>query len=105
MADKIDLHSLAQTWVHSHEEDTPGEMVFRPKSHVLPPSRGRKSFQLAPGGQLLSSGPAPDDRTTSSPGAWSLDQSDVLKFKLATGGTTELKILSVSPDKLIIKKE
>jgi hypothetical protein len=53
----------------------------------------------------LSSGPAPDDRTASSPGAWSLDQSDVLKLELATGGTTELKILSVSPDKLIIKKE
>jgi hypothetical protein len=105
MADKIDLHSLTRTWVHSHEEDTPGEMVFRPDSHPLPPSRGRKSFHLAPDGQLRSSGPGPDDRTVSSQGTWSLDKSDVLTLRPAAGGTTEMKILSVDPGKLVIRKE
>jgi hypothetical protein len=102
MAQKIDLHSLAQAWVHSHEEDAPGEMVFRPDSYPFPPSRGRRSFQLAPGGQYRSSGPGPDDRTMSSQGTWSLDNSDVLTLKPATGGTTQMKILSVSPDKLVV---
>ena len=105
MADKIDVHSLARTWVHSHEEDTPGEMVFRPGSYPMPPSRGRRSLQLAPDGQLRSSGPGPDDRTISSPGTWSLEKSDVLTLKPAAGGTTEMKILSVNPSKLVVKKD
>jgi hypothetical protein len=105
MTYKIDLHSLAKTWVHSHEEDTPDKMVFRPVSYAMPPSRGRKSFQLAPDGQLQSFGPGPDDRTSSSPGTWSLDKSNVLTLRRATGGTIEMKILSVDPSKLEIKKE
>jgi len=105
MANKIDLHSLPQEWVHSHEEDTPDEMVFRPASYAMPPSRGRKSFHLAPDGQLRSSGPGPDDRTVSSQGSWSLDKSDILTLRPSAGGTTEMKILSVSPSKLVVKRE
>jgi hypothetical protein len=40
----------------------------------------------------------------SSQGTWSLDQSDVLRLSPAAGGTTEMKIVSVNPDKLVIKK-
>ncbi len=50
--DRINLDMLAQHWVHSHEEDTEEEMVFRPASYPFPPSRGRKSLQLEPGGRL-----------------------------------------------------
>jgi hypothetical protein len=95
MADKIDPHALNQTWVHSHEEDRPGETVFRPESYPLPPSRGRKSFQLAPGGQLRGAGPGPDDRTVSSQGTWSLSGPNSLTMKPAGGATTEMTILSV----------
>jgi hypothetical protein len=105
MADKIDLKSLARTWIHSHEEDTQGEMIFRPDSYPLPPSRGRKSFQLEPGGQAVSSGPGPDDRTTTSKGSWTLQQSDVLTLQPASGSKTTMKILSVTPEKLVVKKD
>jgi len=96
---------LDRLWVHSHEEDTPSETVFRLDSFPLPPSRGRSSFKLAPDGQLRSSGPGPDDRTVSSQGTWSLDASNVLTLKRRTGGTTVMKILSIGPDKLVVKKE
>lgn len=104
MADRIDPRALNQTWVHSHEEDRPGEMVFRPQSYALPPSRGRKSFELAPGGELRGAGPGPDDRTTSSQGTWSLNGPDVLTMKSA-GATTEMKIVSVDKDKLVVKRQ
>ena len=45
--DKKDMNEvLQQEWVHSREEDTPTEMVFRPASYDFPPARGRKSFAL-----------------------------------------------------------
>jgi hypothetical protein len=104
MTDKIDPHALDQTWVHSHEEDRPGEMVFRPESYPLPPSRGRKSFQLAPGGLLRGTGPGPDDRTVASEGTWSMSGPDVLTMKSA-GVTTEMKLLSVDKEKLVVKRQ
>jgi hypothetical protein len=105
MADKIDPHALNQTWVHSHEEDRPGETVFRPASYAFPPSRGRKSFQLAPDGQLRGAGPGPDDRTVPSQGTWSMSGPGVLTMKSADGGTTEMKIISVDKDKLVVKRQ
>jgi hypothetical protein len=104
MTDKIDLHSLTQTWVHSHEEDSPGEMIFRPGSYPMPPSRGRRSFQLLQDGQLRSAGPGPDDRIVPSQGTWSMSQPDVLTMKSAGGATSTMKILSVENDKLVVKK-
>lgn len=105
MTDKIDPHSLVKTWVHSHEEDTPGETVFRPGSYPVPPSRGRKSFQLGPDGQLLSSGPGPDDRTVSAQGVWTLEPSNVLTLQPAGRGKTTMKIVSLAPDRLVVKNE
>jgi hypothetical protein len=105
MTDRIDLHSLAQTWVHSHEEDTPGQMVSRPASRPMPPSRGRKSFHLEANGSLRSSGPGPDDRTIASQGTWSLEKSNVLTLVPAVGAPTKMTIMSVDPDKLVVKRE
>jgi hypothetical protein len=59
MANQIDRKALAQKWVHSHEEDTDDEMVFRPASYAFPRSRGRNSFELEAGGQLVTSGIGP----------------------------------------------
>jgi hypothetical protein len=47
---------LRRRWVHSHEEDSDEEMVFRPAAYELPPSRGRRSFELKPDGILAKGG-------------------------------------------------
>ena len=105
--DKINLAALAQHWVHSHEEDTDGEMVFRPASRPLPPSRGRKSFQLNPDGRLVTSGPGPDDRSAKTQGRWRLESSNRLMLQPAGAGVSHstLQLLSVAPDKLVVKKD
>jgi len=41
---------VRRCWVHSHEEDSDEEMVFRPAAYEFPPSRGRRSFELKPDG-------------------------------------------------------
>jgi hypothetical protein len=65
--------SVQGKWVHAHEEDTGDEMVFRPASHPLPPSRGRMSFDLRPDGTYVESSPGPVDVPVESGGSWALE--------------------------------
>ena len=106
MANEIDRKALAQKWVHSHEEDTDDEMVFRPASYAFPPARGRKSFELDAGGRLVTSGIGPDDRPAPGQGQWLLEGSDKLALEPAGPGArkTVMQILHVAPDKLVVKK-
>jgi hypothetical protein len=107
MSNEIDRTALAQEWVHSHEEDTDGEMVFRPASYRFPPSRGRKSFWLDPGGQLGTAKIGPDDRYIRAQGGWHIDAANKLTLEQTGPGTakTVMQIISVGPDKLVVKKE
>ena len=104
MADKIDRAALSQRWVHSHEEDTADEMVFRPASYAFPPSRGRRSFQLKPEGTVVTFGPGPDDRSVQSEGTWQLDADNKLILQTGTAERA-MPLLRVEPNKLVVKKE
>jgi hypothetical protein len=106
MADKIDRKALEQKWVHSHEEDTSDEMVFRPASYRFPPSRGRKAFQLDSGGKLLNFGIGADDRTVEGEGRWQLDDENRLTLHTAATGMVPpvMQLLHVGSDKLVVKK-
>ena len=70
-ADRAD--AVVGHWVHSHEEDTDAEMVFRPASYPFPPSRGRTSFELRPDGRYVERSPGPVDVPVESKGSWSLE--------------------------------
>ena len=134
MANEIDRKALAQKWVHSHEEDTDDEMVFRPASYAFPPARGRSEIELNSdgtyvervpgpvdvpeerggrwrlehdaGGRLVTSGIGPDDRPAPGQGQWQLEDSDKLALEPAGPGArkTVMQILQVAPDKLVVKK-
>lgn len=98
---EIDSTALQQQWVHSHEEDVPDRLVFRPGSWAFPPSRGRRSFTLGTGGRLLASGPGRDDKTTQTIGHWRLLPDAVIELSQA-GNTTRLKIIRLARDRLDI---
>ena len=104
MADKIDAGILLQNWVHSHEEDSSNEMVFRPASYSFPPSRGRRAFQLGPNGHLVDFGIGPDDRTVQSEGRWQLDEGNRLTLQPGTPKASVMQVLHVGRDKLVVKK-
>ena len=102
MAD-IDVAALQQRWTHSHEEDTPGRMVFRPAGWRFPPSRGRRSFALGAGGALLSSRPGPTDRSEAAEGSWRLREDGVLELD-QQGQASELRVVEVAADKLVVAR-
>lgn len=101
------LENLQQSWIHSHEEDTDTETVYRPADYDFPLSRGRSGFELKPDNKLAEINIAPTDGTTEEPGSWQLkSDADDLKLELNpdTSATRDLQIKSVSKDRLIVKK-
>jgi hypothetical protein len=90
--------ALHGRWVHSHEEDAGDEMVFRPSSHPLPPSRGRMSFELRPDGSYVERSPGPTDAPEESSGSWSLDGD-----RLVVGDHT-WTVTSAKPDRLALRR-
>jgi hypothetical protein len=104
MGGNISADVLTQPWVHSHEEDTDNEMVFRPASFNFPRSRGRSGFDLKPDGSLVESGPGPTDRRQQSQGTWKLD-GDKLVFYGGSGQPGRvLQIVSAAKDRLVVKR-
>ena len=106
MKKNIDRNALRQHWVHSHEEDTETEKVYRPASFAFPRSRGRSAMALKPGGELVETGIGPTDRPQESQGSWKLEEDDTLSI-YETGKkkpVRTMKIVSLDKDRLVVKK-
>jgi hypothetical protein len=95
---------LQGRWVHSHEEDSDDEMVFRPADRPLPPSRGRTSLEFRPDGTYVESAPGPVDVPESSTGSWSLDGERLVLEAEGHGPSRELEITGAEADRLTIRK-
>ncbi len=103
-------------WLHSFEEDTAQETVYRPSDWAFPPARrGRSGFTLKPNGALIERTIGPGDQgVPSSPGGtWSIgeaaSESETAPFPLLlhpAGGTPSqtLNIVQLSPDRLVVRK-
>lgn len=96
--------ALLGRWVHSHEEDTEDEMVFRPASHSFPPSRGRASFELRPDGSYLESSPGPVDAPEESGGHWSLEHDRLILEAKGDRPGHAWELLSAERDRLAVRR-
>lgn len=106
MSESPILQSLQQAWIHSHEEDSPGQTVYRPAGYSFPASRGRTGFDLLPGQQMRNTGIAASDGPVQDEGYWQLKQegdSNVLKLSLPEQPTKLLHIISATSDRLVVK--
>jgi hypothetical protein len=102
--DEQELKALVGVrWVHSHEEDHGDELVFRPSNHDFPLSRGRRSFELQPDGNLSAVMPGPADRGRSYGGRWSVVD-DQLTLTPAAARDEVLRIKKVEPDRLVVER-
>ena len=70
----IDPDQLRGRWVHSHEEDTDDEIVYRSSGYDFPRSRGREALELNPDGSYGGVVPGPVDKPEpSGEGEWAVD--------------------------------
>ncbi len=97
---------LRQCWVHSHEEDTEGEQVFRPTSYALPPSRGRAGFELQGDKRYMEHAIAAGDGTEGYDGTWDVDDDgNVLVYEQGSAGLVrKLVVVALEEDRLVIKR-
>jgi hypothetical protein len=95
---------LRRRWVHSHEEDTNKEMVFRPAAFAFPPSRGRRSFELKPDGALVEGRIGPTDRPLETEGNWELQGDRLVLYRGPSEMSRVMRIASVDDDRLIVEK-
>jgi hypothetical protein len=93
--------ALAGSWVHSHEEDSDGERVYRPATFELPPSRGRDAFELRSDGTLVARRPGPVDVPEEQTGTWDVRGDQLV---LTSGGAERvLEVVSVEPERLVVR--
>jgi hypothetical protein len=95
---------LRRRSVHSHEEDSNEEMVFRPAAYEFPPSRGRRSFELKPDGILAEGGIGPTDRPMETQGTWELRDDRLLLRGDPSETPRVMRIASVDDDRLVVEK-
>ena len=96
--------ALHGRWVHSHEEDTDEEMVFRPAIHPFPPSRGRTSFELRPDGTYVENSPGPVDLPEESKGSWTLEGNRLILGAEGDRPGHAWEITTAAADRLVVRK-
>ena len=101
MSAPIQEDQLLGRWVHSHEEDRGGSLVYRRAGYAFPPSRGRRAFTLEQQGALKTDAPGPDDRGQQVSGRWRFDGD---RLTLESGGRTETFTIEwIDGDAVILK--
>ena len=103
---KVPRELFVRRWVHSHEEDTKSEMVFRPDDFEFPPSRGRVAIELREDGTALDRGIGATDVPREAEGRWTVDEdgSIVLLEKGTDTVLRRLPVESVGPNRLALRK-
>lgn len=100
----IDRSALERAWVHSHEEDTADEQVFRLADFAFPPSRGRRGLDLRPDGSYAETAPGPTDRPESSLGTWDLDGDTLVLSPSDAAGSERLRVTAVDAERLVVAR-
>jgi hypothetical protein len=69
-------------WIHSHEEDAQGVMVYRREGYNFPPSRGRIGFDFREGGELVYFGIGRADGSEQFSGSWAIEASNRVRINV-----------------------
>ena len=102
---RITRELLYQHWVHSHEEDTDTETVYRPATFDFPLSRGRSGFKLGSDYSCIDFGIAATDGTQESWGTWEIDDDGNLTlFDEVRSPRRVMRVASIAADRLVVKK-
>jgi len=103
----VQVEQLFGTWLHSREEDTPTQTVYRPADYDFPPARlGRTGYELKADGSCNALGVAAQDGWSRQSCRWTLRQGDPAEIVLTfpDGRRQVLHIASFDKGTLIIQK-
>jgi hypothetical protein len=96
----VDISNLFQHWVHSSEEERPGnkDRVFRPaESWNFPPSRFRMAYKFAPNGSCEFYFLSPDDAHYFKACTWTISEHESVILRIsAEDVTTSYRITALS---------
>ncbi|MGL4232413.1 MAG: hypothetical protein ACRDAM_12995 [Casimicrobium sp.] len=98
----IDPKLLARTWVHAHEADHDGLLVFRPLGTAMPPSRGRRVIDLADANARIVA-PSADDRPTASAVSWYV-KDDQLHIVQSATSEQRFQVAALDATELVMKR-
>jgi hypothetical protein len=90
-------------WVHSHEEDARGEMVFRRPEYPFPRARGRTELELRPDGTYVERFPGPVDVPEEATGRWQLKRDRLTLRPDERGAERSSTITSQERDRLTLR--
>jgi len=100
----VDPERLIGSWVHSHEEDTATEQVFRRADYAFPPSRGREALELRSDGTVAVRRPGPTDAPQEVEGTWALEGSNLMIREDNEGaGERSLAVLDADDSRLVLR--
>jgi hypothetical protein len=99
----VERGELQRRWVHSHEEDSDEEMVFRPEGFDFPPSRGRAALELRPDGSCIQRSPGPRDVAEEAAGTWELNDEELL-IRAEGSEPRSLRVVEAGAEKLVVRR-
>ena len=103
MQQEFEFDDLCQGWVHSYEEDTDAETVYRPVAFDFPPSRGRNGFRLDSDMSCSRIGIAKTDGSDVTEGTWEIVGEHPLRIRVDFGDTSQiLMVRALDKDRLSI---
>lgn len=97
---------LINTWNREGEKDVPPNEQYRPKSYVLPPSRGRESISFSKDGKIELKEIAPACGFETFQGNWKVLENGQIEIIIPLMPEKNFKIEIISLDKssLILKR-
>lgn len=105
----LDIGDLCRRWIHSHEEDSDTELVYRPVDFAFPPARGRTGFEFFPNKSCIRVGVAAADGSKVVDGTWELEEEEseeTLRIRIDCKDTSEvLTVASIDEERLIIRRD
>jgi hypothetical protein len=93
---------LFQDWVHSFEESSGQQKVYRPATFSFAPARGRDGFEIRQDGTFISHPIAPGDGNMTIEEKWLLQDRELVV--VGKGNRQRYKLISVTKEKLVLQR-
>lgn len=93
---------LFQHWIHSFEESSALQTVYRPVTYSFAPARGRDGFEIREDGIFISHPIAPGDGNMTIEEKWVLHDHELVVT--GRGNNQRYKLVSVTKDRLVLQR-